>query len=173
MSPLVQRGDSWCFAVIGARLSHLSMTCLCRLRVHPSCLRVLVSLYPNKKTFLYSSASSLPLLILLTFSTFSHTIPLPSIKVSLYCLYKRIGVVNRCRVIGSILAAQTGRGSGAPPLPHTHTGDALLMDCTNHSSKLCHWQWAISSIWPKLSTGFVSVDTSSAFSSHPDYCQGL
>lgn len=85
-----------------------------------------LSLYPNRKTFLYSSASSPPLLILLTFSTFSPTIPLPSIKVSLYCLYERIGVVNRCRVIGSILAAQTGRGSGAPPLPHTLTPATLF-----------------------------------------------
>lgn len=40
-------------------LSHLSMTCLSRPWVHPSCPGVLVSLKPNKKTFLYSSASSL------------------------------------------------------------------------------------------------------------------
>lgn len=47
------------------------------------------------------------------------------------------------------------------------------MDCAHHSSKLCHWQWAISSIWPKRSTGLVSVDTSSALTSPPDYCQAL
>lgn len=46
--------------VVGSEyLSHLSMTCLCRPRVHPSCPEVRVTLKPNKKTFLYSSASSL------------------------------------------------------------------------------------------------------------------
>ncbi len=165
-------------------LSHLSMTCLCRPRVHPSCPGVLVCLKPNKKTFLYSSASSLSsrlfpltshiLHILSPSLRLSLSVPLPSIKGSLYCLYKGIGVVNRCRVMGSLLAARHGEGR-TPPLrhTHTHTSDTLLMDCTHHSSKLCHWQWAISSIWTKRSTGFVSVDTSSAFTSPPDYCQGL
>lgn len=160
-------------------LSHLSMTCLSRPWVHPSCPGVLVSLKPNKKTFLYSSASSLSSrLSPLAFPTFSLrlslSVPLPSIKGSLYCLYKGTGVVNRCRVMGSRLAARHQEGR-SPPLLYTlsHTSDTLLMDCTHHSSKLCHWQWAISSIWPKRSTGFVSVDTSSAFTSPPDYCQGL
>lgn len=75
----------------------------------------------------------------------SLSVPLPPIKGSLYCLYKGIGVVNRCRVMGSLLAARHGEGR-TPPLPHAHahahahTSDTLLMDCTHHSSKLCHWQ---------------------------------
>lgn len=113
-----------------------------------------------------------PLRVLFLSLRLSLSVPLPSIKGSLYCLYKGIGVVNRCRVMGSLLAARHREGR-TPPLPHTHTADTLLMDCTHHSSKLCHRQWAISSIWPKRSTGFVSVDTSSAFTSPPDYCQGL
>lgn len=122
-------------------------------------------------SFLFSSRI---LHILFLSLRLSLSVPLPSIKGSLYCLYKGTGVVNRCRVMGSLLAARLGEGR-TPPLPytHTHAGDTLLMDCTHHSSKLCHWQWAISSIWPKRSTGFVSVDTSSAFTSPPDYCQGL
>lgn len=46
-------------AVRSVYLNHLSMTCLSRPRVHPSCPEVRVRLKPNKKTFLYSSASSL------------------------------------------------------------------------------------------------------------------
>lgn len=133
------------------RLSHLSMTCLSRPRVHPSCPGVLVALKPNKKTFLYSFCFVSPLGSFLFSSHILHilclslrlslSVPLPSIKGSLYCLYKGTGVVNRCRVMGSLLAARLGEGR-TPPLPrtHTHTGDTLLMDCTHHSSKLCHWQ---------------------------------
>lgn len=114
-------------------LSHLSMTCLSRPWVHPSCPEVLVSLKPNKKTFLYSSASSplsalsshiLHILFLPCSLRLSLSVPLPSIKGSLYCLYKGIGVVNRCRVMGSLLAARHRKGR-TPPLPsaHTHTSD--------------------------------------------------
>lgn len=67
----------------------------------------------------------------------SLSVPLPSIKRSLYCLYRGIGVVNRCKEMGSLLAARHRVGR-TPPLPHTRT--TLLMDCTHHSSKLCHWQ---------------------------------
>lgn len=106
-------------------LNHLSMTCLSRPRVHPSCPEVRVRLKPNKKTFLYSSASSL------AFPAFPPLFdphppispvtssPHPPIKGSLYCLYKGIGVVNRCRVMGSPLAARHGTGShpSSPPPP--------------------------------------------------------
>lgn len=111
-------------------LSHLSMTCLFRPRVHPSCPGVLVALKPNKKTFLYSSASSLSsrllplsphiLHILFPSLRLSLSVPLPSIKGSLYCLYKGNGVVNRCRVMGSLLAARHGEGR-TPPLLRTLT----------------------------------------------------
>lgn len=59
----------------------------------------------------------------------SHIVHLPPIKVSLYCLRERIGVANRCRVIGSILAAPTGRGprrpSSPPPSHRRHSSDGL------------------------------------------------
>lgn len=144
---LVWRQLYWIWSVY---LSHLSMTCLSRPRVHPSCPEVLVSLKPNKKTFLYSSASSvlsalsshIPHILFLSRSLcLSLSVPLPSIKGSLYCLYKGIGVVNRCKVMGSLLAARHREGRTPPLLhTHTHTSDTLLMDCTHHSSKLCHWQ---------------------------------
>lgn len=106
------------------------MTCLFRPRVHPSCPGVLVALKPNKKTFLYSSASSLSSRLLPLSSHILHilfpslrlslSVPLPSIKGSLYCLYKGNGVVNRCRVMGSLLAARHGEGR-TPPLLRTLT----------------------------------------------------
>lgn len=170
MSPLAQCGDRQRFAVIGARLSHLSTTCLCRLGVHPSCLSVLVSLYPHKKKILYSSSSFPPLLVLLAFSTFSHTTPLPSIKVSLYCLCKRIGVVNRCRVIGSILAVQTGRGSGAPPLPHRATLFWWIAP-TIHLNYVTGNELSAQS-GPNWAQGLFLL-TLPQHSVRPDYCQGL
>lgn len=92
-------------------LSHLSMTCLSRPWVHPSCPEVLVSSESNKKTFLYSPcfilsflfpflSHSLHILLLSRSLRPSLSVPLPLIKRSLYCLYKGIGVVNRCRVMG-------------------------------------------------------------------------
>lgn len=67
----------------------------------------------------------------------------PSIQGSLYCLYKGIGVVNRCRVMGyRYWQASTEKGC-TPPLLRAHTNSSytlILMDCTHHSSKLCHWQ---------------------------------
>lgn len=114
-------------------LSHLSMTCLSRPRVHPSCPGVLVSLKPNKKTFLYSSASSLLSAlslriprILFPSPRLSLSVPLPSIKGSLYCLYKGIGVVNRCRVMGSLLAARHGEGRTPLLFPALALAPAIL-----------------------------------------------
>lgn len=172
------------------RLAMLWLECVSEPSVHDLSLQTLGSSIMSRGARLSKTKQeniSLFLRFISALGSFSHilhilflslrlslSVPLPSIKGSLYCLYKGIGVVNRCRVMGSRLAARHGEGR-TPPLPHTrtHSSDTLLMDCTHHSSKLCHWQWAISSIWPKRSTGFVSVDTSSAFTSPPDYCQGL
>lgn len=118
---------SWDAAWLWWDLSHLSMTCLSRPAVHPSCPEVLVPLKSNKKTFLYSSCFIClfppPVLHLhiLSLSPRSLSVLLSSIKGSLYSLYKRIGVVNRCRVMGYLhWQADTQRVSHpsfSPPSP--------------------------------------------------------